>query len=423
MIFWPLMPLPGSKPNDFFSDCVILFIPGTALLSFAIVLILSSSTEWLIAGGIINFSTFFKEPIFQMNTVVSFILVLGVLIFVHELGHFLFAKLFRVRVLKFSLGFGPKIFGRTFGETEYVISAFPLGGFVKMFGENPDEQVVEEADQRASFAHKQVWQRFLIVLAGPVFNLLFAFVLFWGLFLIVGVPDSRDTTSIGQVNEKSPAAMAGLLAGDTIEQINSRAIHKWEDVLSSVKESGGQPLEIQVKRGSEQKTVTVVPAMDEVKSIFGEVVEHRYMIGIAKAEALVYEQVGLVKATQAALTQTWSYIYLTVMGFVKLAQRVVPMSEMGGPILIAQLAGKQMAAGWIHLVFFMGLLSVNLGILNLLPVPVLDGGHLVFMSIEAVRHKPLSERVQVIAQQCGMVMLGSLMILVFYNDLVRIFSK
>ncbi len=423
MIFWPLMPLLGSKLNDFFSDCAILFIPGIALLSFSIVLILSSSTEWLIAGGEINFSTFSKEPIFQMNTVVSFILVLGVLIFVHELGHFLFAKLFRVRVLKFSLGFGPKIFGRTFGETEYVISAFPLGGFVKMFGENPDEQDVEEVDQRASFAHKPVWQRFLIVLAGPVFNLLFAFVLFWGLFLIVGVPDSRDTTSIGQVNEKSPAAMAGLLAGDTIEQINSRAIHKWEDVLSSVKESGGKPLEIQIKRGSEQKTMTVVPAMDEVKNVFGEVVEHRYMIGIAKAEALVYEQVGLVKATQAALSQTWSYIYLTVMGFVKLAQRVVPMSEMGGPILIAQLAGKQMAAGWIHLIFFMGLLSVNLGILNLLPVPVLDGGHLVFMSIEAVRHKPLSERVQVIAQQCGMVMLGSLMILVFYNDLVRIFSK
>ncbi len=358
-----------------------------------------------------------------MNTVVSFIIVLGVLIFVHELGHFLFAKLFKVRVLKFSLGFGPKVFGRTYGETEYVISAFPLGGFVKMFGENPDEQDVDAGDQQASFAHKAVWQRFLIVLAGPVFNLVFAFVLFWFLFMIVGVPDSRDTTSIGQVNEKSPAAAAGLLSGDTIEQINTRPVSKWDDVLNSVKESGGQPLSIQVKRGTEQKMVTVVPAMDEVKNVFGEVVEHRYMIGIAKAEALVYEKVGVVKATGAAFSQTWMYISLTVMGFVKLVQRVVPMSEMGGPILIAQLAGKQMAAGWIHLVFFMGLLSVNLGILNLLPVPVLDGGHLVFMSVEAIRRKPLSERVQVIAQQCGMVLLGSLMIFVFYNDLVRIFSK
>lgn len=358
-----------------------------------------------------------------MNTVVSFIIVLGLLIFVHELGHFLFAKLFKVRVLKFSLGFGPKIFGRTYGETEYLISAFPLGGYVKMFGENPDEQDVVIDDQHGSFAHKSVWKRFFIVLAGPIFNLLFALVLFGGLFVAIGVPDSKDTTTIGQVSEKSPAAEAGLMAGDTIEQINGRPVTGWLDILNGVKDSGGEPLTLQLKRGTEQIRVVVTPAIDSVKNVFGEVTEKRYMIGVVKAEALVYEQVGFTKAIQAACVQTWMYISLTVLGFVKIIQRVIPMSELGGPILIAQLAGQQMAAGWIHLVYFMGLLSVNLGILNLLPIPVLDGGHLVFLGVEAVRRKPLSDRVQIVAQQIGMLLLGSLMIFVFYNDLFRIFTK
>ncbi|MBA3008014.1 MAG: RIP metalloprotease RseP [Proteobacteria bacterium] len=358
-----------------------------------------------------------------MNTVVSFIIVLGLLIFVHELGHFLFAKLFKVKVLKFSLGFGPKIFGRTVGETEYLISAFPLGGYVKMLGENPDEQEVETEDQCSSFAHKSVWKRFFIVLAGPVFNLVFALVLFCGLFIAIGVPDSQDTTTIGQVSEKSPAAEAGLLVGDTIEQINGIPVIEWLSILNSVKDSEGKPLTLQIKRGTEQVTVVVTPAIDSVKNVFGEVTEKRYMIGVMKAEALVYEKVGVIRAIQEACAQTWMYISLTVMGFVKLVQRVVPMSELGGPILIAQLAGQQMAAGWIHLVYFIALLSVNLGILNLLPIPVLDGGHLVFLGVEAVRRRPLSERVQIVAQQVGMALLGSLMLFVFYNDLVRIFTK
>ncbi len=358
-----------------------------------------------------------------MNTILSFIIVLGLLIFVHELGHFLFAKLFKVRVLKFSLGFGPKIFGRTVGETEYLISAFPLGGYVKMQGENPDEQDLPAEDQQGSFAHKAVWKRFFIVLAGPIFNLLFALLLFCGLFLAIGVPDSQDTTSIGQVSEKSPAAEAGFMVGDTIEQINGRPVTQWLDILNSVKDSGGNPLTMEVKRGTEQVRIVVTPAIDGVKNVFGEVTEERYMIGIMKAEALVYEKVSWDQAILAAVAQTWMYISLTVMGFVKLIQRVVPMSELGGPILIAQLAGQQMAAGWVHLVYFIGLLSVNLGILNLLPIPVLDGGHLVFIGVEAVRRRPLSERVQIAAQQVGMALLASLMLFVFYNDLFRIFSK
>lgn len=355
-----------------------------------------------------------------MNTFVSFIIVLGILIFVHELGHFLFAKLFKVRVLKFSLGFGPKLFGKVIGETEYVISAFPLGGYVKMFGENPDEQREAGAEKAVSFAHKTVWQRFLIVLAGPLFNLLFSVLLFFLIFLFVGLPDSRDTTRVGQVTVDSPAAEAGIEVGDTILSINGQPTLGWLDVLNMVKESKGQDLSLEVSRADQELQLTVTPRVDMVKNIFGEEVEERYMIGIVKAEELFYTPTGLIGAFLAACSQTWMYISLTVMGFIKLAQQVIPAKELGGPILIAQIAGKQMQAGWINFLYFMGLLSVNLGILNLLPIPVLDGGHLMFLSLEAVRRKPMTEKMQIVAQQIGLAILGTLMIFVFYNDIARI---
>ena len=358
-----------------------------------------------------------------MNTVVSFIVCLGILIFVHELGHFLFAKLFKVRVLKFSLGFGPKLFSKTVGDTEYQLSALPLGGYVKMFGENPDEQEEAGSDRDASFAHKTVWQRFLIVLAGPVFNLLFSLVLFFFVFLFMGLPDSRDTTKIGEVTVDSPAASAGIMAGDTILTINGHATEQWLDVLNLVKDSEGEALNFLLARGNDEVSLVVTPAIHPVKNIFGEEVDERYMIGIVKADELFYTPTGLVGAFQAACAQTWMYISLTVLGFVKLIKQVVPVSELGGPILIAQIAGKQMQAGWVNFVFFTGLLSVNLGILNLLPIPVLDGGHLMFLSFEAIRRKPMSERMQIFAQQVGIAFLGVAMIFVFYNDLARIFGS
>ena len=356
-----------------------------------------------------------------MTTLFSFILVLGLLIFVHELGHFLFAKLFGVRVLKFSLGFGPKVAGKVIGETEYVISAFPLGGFVKMFGENPDEQNIAPEDKGRSFAHKPVWQRFMVVLAGPLFNLFFAIVLFFLVFTFVGIPTSVDTTRIGKVNDNSPAAMAGVLKDDVIVSIDNKEMQGWMDVLEAVKNSQGKAIQMVVARANEKLPLELVPAIDSVKNVFGEEVEQRYMIGIMKSDELTYEKSSIWGALTSACQQTWMYITLTVMGFVKIIQQVVPASEIGGPILIAQIAGEQMKAGWMNLIYFMSLLSVNLGILNLLPIPVLDGGHLVFLTIEGLRRKPMNERAQIVAQQVGIGLLGSLMIFVFYNDIVRLF--
>lgn len=356
-----------------------------------------------------------------MNTLVSFIVVLGILIFVHELGHFLVAKLFKVKVLKFSLGFGPKLISKTLGETEYLISAFPLGGYVKMLGENPDE-TDEEEDQERSFAAKPVWNRFFIVLAGPVFNLLFSVLLFFLIFLVMGIPENRDTTEIGKVSPQSPAAAAGIEVGDRIIGIDGREISSWMEVLTTVSESEGRELEFTMVRGGEELVIPIAPRIDSVTNVFGEEVEQRYMIGIVKKEQIDYRRAGLFDALQAGVWQTWMFIYLTFMGVVKIIQNVIPASELGGPILIAQLAGEQARAGWLNLAHFMGLLSVNLGILNLLPIPVLDGGHLVFLTIEGIRRKPLNERAQIMAQQIGIALLGTLMLFVFYNDIIRIFS-
>ncbi|MDR0477548.1 MAG: RIP metalloprotease RseP [Desulfobulbaceae bacterium] len=355
-----------------------------------------------------------------MTTVFAFILVLGLLIFVHEIGHFLVAKACGIRVLKFSLGFGPRLVGKTIGDTEYLISALPLGGYVKMLGENPDEQELSQEERAVSFSHKAVWQRFLVVFAGPACNFLFPIVLFWMIFLAAGVPYPVDSGVIGQVNDHSPAAQAGLKAGDRIVTINGNKIATWQDVLDGIKGSDGKALTITVMRGQVSQQMMVTPVIDSVKNFYGEEVGKRYMIGIVKDDEKRLIRVGPLQALSDAWRQSWDYVKLTVIGFVKIVQRVIPASELGGPILIAQIAGQQMERGWMNLCFFIGLLSVNLAVLNLLPVPVLDGGHLFFLTLEGIRGKPLAERAQIVAQQVGLALLGMLMIFVFYNDIVRI---
>lgn len=355
-----------------------------------------------------------------MNSLLSFIIVIGVLVFVHELGHFLFAKLFGIRVLKFSLGFGHKIVSRKWGETEYLISAFPLGGYVKMFGESQGEDEISPDEQSRSFAHKAVWQRFSVVAGGPVFNLFFAVVLFFVIFFLAGFPEPIDTTSIGKLSPGSAAEKAGIKEGDTILSINGQRTVSWVEVSNLIKESAGKEVVLAIERDGGNVTIHAVPEMQKIKNIFGEEVGERYMLGITRSEGVVYVDASLGKAVKAAFIQTWNLGYLTIMGIVKIFERVIPASELGGPIRIAEIAGQQMEAGWINFLYFMGLLSVNLGILNLLPIPVLDGGHLVFLTIEGIRRKPLSDRAMETFQKVGIFLLGSLMVFVFYNDIIRL---
>jgi len=359
----------------------------------------------------------------SMTSLISFIIVLGILIFVHEFGHFLFAKLFGVKVTKFSLGFGPKLVGVQRGETEYLISALPLGGYVKMVGEGVVDEEIAIADESRSFAKKPVWQRFCVVAAGPLFNLLFAVLIFFLIFAVSGLPKPVDNSVIGGVTVGSPAERAGLKAGDTITAINGRKTATWEEVADLIATSKGEPVILSLKRGLEQLSVTGVPEISASRNIFGEETGKRYMLGIARSEEVTYEPVSLWVALKAGFAQTWGIITLTLLGIVKMIQAVIPASELGGPILIAQLAGKQLHQGWSNLVYFIALISVNLGILNLLPIPVLDGGHLMFFTYEAIRRKPLSQRAMEMCQQVGIVLLASLMVFVFYNDIARLFHQ
>ncbi|MDH3330634.1 MAG: RIP metalloprotease RseP [Desulfobulbaceae bacterium] len=358
-----------------------------------------------------------------MNSLISFIIVLGILVFVHELGHFIFAKFFGVKVLKFSLGFGNKIVSRKWGETEYLISAFPLGGYVKMFGEHQGETEIPPEEQSRSFSHKPVWQRFGIVAGGPVFNILFAIFLFFAMFFLVGLPESVDTTEIGKIAPGSAAEKVGIQVGDTIFSINGHETTSWVHVSDLIRESGGQEVILVLQRDGQKITIHAVPAMEKIKNIFGEEVGERYMLGITRSESVSYQDASLVESVQAAFIQTWNLSYLTVMGIVKIIERVIPATELGGPIRIAEIAGQQMEAGWINLIYFMGLLSVNLGILNLLPIPVLDGGHLIFLTIEGIRRRPLSDRTMEMFQKVGIFLLVSLMVFVFYNDILRIVQR
>lgn len=348
-----------------------------------------------------------------MNSILAFILVLGPLIFIHEFGHFLCAKLFGIRVLKFSLGFGPKVFGRTVGDTEYLVSAFPLGGYVKMYGESLTDEV--PSDQEGfSFSHKAIWQRFLVVFSGPLFNLIFAVLLFSSIFAFMGISQPVNEAIIGGVTVDSPAAKAGLMPNDRILSINGAPVQKWTDVARLIKLSEGNPVTLTVRRGEQTLTLTGQPKMEKDKNIFGEVIDTRYMLGIRVADELVPISPG--EALQIGALHTWTLIKITLLGIVKIIQKVVPASELGGPIRIAQIAGQQMSAGWANLLHFAGLLSVSLGVLNLFPIPILDGGHLVFFAVEAIRRKPLSVETRERLQMIGLVLLVSLMLFVFYND-------
>lgn len=349
-----------------------------------------------------------------MTYILSALVVLGLLIFVHELGHFLMAKLFGVGVEKFSLGFGPKIIGKTVGETEYLLSAFPLGGYVKMVGESPDVELSPEDLQR-SFMAKPPLQRIAIVAAGPVFNLLFALLLFIVIYMI-GVPAA--TTRVGEVLAGKPAAAAGIKPQDLVMSVNGRPVDRWDEFSALIADSKGAPLDIIVKRGETLQSFRIAPETREGKNLFGEKVVYP-AIGVVAAAEMVTDRFSPPKAVIKGTQQCWKVIKLTLLSIVKLIERVVPLDTVGGPIMIAKMAGEQAAAGGVNLIAFMALLSINLGILNLLPVPILDGGHLLFFTVELIFRKPVTARAREIAQQIGLALLLSLMVLAFYNDIVR----
>jgi len=350
-------------------------------------------------------------------SIFSLIIVLGVLIFFHELGHFLVARLLGVGVEKFSLGFGPKLFGKMIGITEYRISAIPLGGYVKMVGESPDSEL-DPSDIPISFTHKHVFKRILIVAAGPLFNMLLALIIFFGIFQISGLLILKP--GIGEVNEGTPAFMAGLKKDDLVISIDGVDISSWEDMANAIMASKGKMLAISVLRGDTILTNNVTPEVKTFQNIFNEDVD-RYVIGITASGEVLKKDLNFFQAFSESFIQTYQITALTIKGVVKLFQGTVSPKTLGGPIMIAQMAGQQAKEGVVNFVFFIALISINLAILNFLPIPVLDGGHLLFFFIEAVKGSPVSVKIREISQQAGIFVLILLMIYVFYNDIARVF--
>jgi len=354
-----------------------------------------------------------------MISVISAVVVLGILVFVHELGHFLLCKLLGVGVEKFSLGFGPKIVGFSRGETEYLLSALPLGGYVKMFGENDVGENLSEEDKQRTFMGKTPFKRILIVAAGPLFNLVFAWLVLI-LIHLLGVPST--STKIGEVIKEKPAARAGLRMGDVVTAINGKVVARWGDLYKTIIAAQGEPLRIQVKRGEKNLIFSLKPEPSVRKNLFGEAISTP-LIGIVASGEVFKERFGPVEAVMKGTAQTVSLIELTIVSLAKMVERVVPLDSIGGPIMIAKMAGEQATAGGVSFLAFMALLSINLGVLNLLPVPVLDGGHLVFYTMEMIFRRPVSMKVREMAQQLGLVLLIAFMALAFYNDIIRYFVK
>ncbi len=351
-----------------------------------------------------------------MTTVISAVTVLGVLIFVHEFGHFIVAKWFGIKVLRFSLGFGPKLIGKTHGETEYCISLVPLGGYVKILGQDPEEEVTPEEEDR-SFSRKSVWIRMAVVVAGPLFNLLLAVVIFSTVYMF-GIP--QLTTRVGSVSKDFPAYQAGIRAGDRVVAVNGKRVSNWEELSKAIRKSTGATIILTVQREGRTLTFSVAPKIRKIKNLFGEAKEVR-MIGITASQEIVKQSVNPLKAIYMGFHRTGEIIYLTFVSIIKIIERVIPAKTIGGPIMIMQMAGQQAKEGAVNFVLFMALISINLGILNLLPIPVLDGGHLFFMFFEVIFGKPVSIRKMELAQNIGLALLILLMVFAFYNDLSRIF--
>jgi len=350
-------------------------------------------------------------------SIVAAVIGLGVLIVFHEFGHFLLAKLSGVGVLTFSVGFGPKLWVKKRGETEYALSAFPLGGYVKMVGENPDEEV-QAADIEKSFAHKSLLKRIAIVVAGPGFNLLLAVFLFMLVFTFYGVPVM--STLVSDVTSGSPAEKAGIVKGDRIAAIDGKPVSEWSELSETIKASGGKPLKLEIRRGTEALNLMVQPNRTEGRNVFGER-RDEWLIGISSQATIEKGNAG--RSISRAFYQTYDISKLTLQAFYKMLLGDVSPRNIGGPIMIAQMAGQQAQEGLGSFLAFLAVLSINLGVLNLLPVPVLDGGHLLFFMVEAVIRKPVAIKYREMAQQVGICLLGLLMVYAFYNDIVRFFEK
>ena len=352
-------------------------------------------------------------------TAVAFTVALGVLVFVHELGHFVTAKRLGVKVLRFSIGFGPVLWRRQSGESEYALSAIPLGGYVKMLGEDGDgDEPIAEEERHRAFSEQSVVRRAAIVMAGPLTNFVFAFLVYAMIFGTVGAPVPSSEPRFGGVSASTPADRAGLQSGDLVRSIDGTAIDSWETLSKTVRGSGGKTLHLVVDRAGATVDVDVTPEAHDLPSPDGSTAERAFLIGVEPSRD--WDVVGPWRGILLAAEQTGGTALAVLQGLGQMFTGHVSVKELGGPIAIAQAAGRQARNGVVNYLMMLALLSVNLGVLNLMPVPALDGGHLALFSIEGILGRPLKPRARELAQQVGVLLLVSLMVFVFYNDIHRL---
>ncbi len=353
-----------------------------------------------------------------MMAVVTFLLVLGILILFHEFGHFIIARACGVQVETFSLGFGPKIWARKWGATEYCISAVPLGGYVRMLGDDPTEEVAPEVVER-SFLAQSLGKKVAIVVAGPFFNFILAFFVFSGVFM-VGVP--LLTPDVGEIAKDSAAELGGMQSGDRILSINGKPLTQWEEIREILQENGGTALHIMVSRAGTEKELIITPTQKNMTDVFGEE-KPVWVMGIQSKGETFIKRYDPFSALRLGMERTVSMIELNFVGIIKLIQGKISSDNIGGPILIAQMAASQAEQGFLNVLLFTAFISINLGIINLFPVPILDGGHLLFFLVEAVIGRPVSIGARERANQVGLFLLASLMVFAFYNDIMRFFTN
>lgn len=361
--------------------------------------------------------------------IVPFLFVLTVVVFFHELGHFLVARWCGIKVLVFSLGFGPEIvgFNDRYG-TRWKLSAIPLGGYVKFLGDEnaasvPDHEAaasMSEEERKDSFVFKPVGSRAAVVVAGPVANFILAIAIFAGIFMTAG--KQTTTARVDAVQPGSAAQAAGFQAGDLVLSINGNRINSFAEMQRTVSISAGEPLKVEVERGGVPVTLTATPQLRELKDNFGNV--HRLgVLGISRSMSpgdIKTEKMGPLQAVVMGAQETWFVVdrTLSYIGGVFTGREAA--DQLGGPIRIAQVSGQVATAGFTALVHLTAVLSVSIGLLNLFPIPLLDGGHLLFYGIEAARGRPLSERAQEVGFRIGLAIVVMLMIFATFNDILHL---
>lgn len=343
-----------------------------------------------------------------MQTAIIAIIVFSILIFVHEFGHFIVAKLTGVKVLEFSIGMGPQGFSKKRGDTLYSVRLLPIGGYVKMAGETGYEEEVQFSNDPSFFNNKSVLQRAAVIIAGPLMNLLLAILLFALIFSAMGVP--YIGTEVGQVVENSPAANAGLETGDEIVGVDGQKIEEWNQLVQIIQSKPGESLDFLVVRDGRELSLTITPEIDPKTE--------KAIIGIIQTQSL--RKVNIIEGFLLGIKQTIEIIAVTLAALSQMIIGKMGAEGVAGPVGIIQLIGESAQVGWVYLVNLMAVISINLGLLNLLPIPALDGSKLIFLAIEGIRGKPVDMKKENFVHLVGFALLMALMLMITYRDILRI---